>query len=234
MSKFPPIQQSLAEAAANIAALSRSQKEIKLLLKETAQQQKETAGQQKETDRLLKDDIAAVARLQEETALQMQETDKKLANVGIEVGGIGNADGVFFEDEVAEVIAETLRIGDIALDVVTPDIRSMAGNQFDLVGVNGKCVVLIEAKQTLHLRDVVRFAERTMPVFKADYSSQIKRKSVKGALIYRRLGNKERAAREALDRGLILVRAVGKNQLHQIKTMAEVSKPAREFKTAAK
>ena len=123
------------------------------------------------------------------------------------------SDGTVLEEDIFYALDESRTICDISLDNVEHDVKSLRGDQFDIVGTNGKYVVVIEIKRTLNSDDAVRFAKKKKPVFEQAFASMIGKKKVLGAMIYRR--SNEKARRAALDNGLLLVKSVGKKKLHQ-------------------
>lgn len=181
---------------------------------------------------------ASIAAIEAKIYRILDGITERMDGISKEVGGIADSNGEIFEVEAARAIMDARKVGAIPLDAITEDVRSWEGNQYDLVGINGKYVVLMEVKHTLRRDDIIRLAGESIPALKADFPANIKGKAVKGALIYRRIGGKpadrQKTAREALARGIILMRAIGKNKLHHIKTPAEISTPARQLKTTAK
>ena len=128
-----------------------------------------------------------------------------------EVGSL--SDGTVLEEDIFHALLESRTICNISLDNVEHDVKSLRGDQFDIVGTNGKYVVVIEIKRTLNSDDAARFAKKKKPVFEQAFASMIGKKKVLGAMIYRRANKKARTA--ALENGLLLVHSVGKKKLHQ-------------------
>ena len=122
-------------------------------------------------------------------------------------------DGTVLEEDIFHALKESRTICNIPLDNVEHDVKSLRGDQFDIVGTNGKYVVVIEIKRTLNSDDATRFAKKKKPVFEQAFASMIGKKKVLGAMIYRRANKKARTA--ALENGLLLVHSVGKKKLHQ-------------------
>ena len=123
------------------------------------------------------------------------------------------SDGTVLEEDIFHALLESRTICNIPLDNVEHDVKSLRGDQFDIVGTNGKYVVVIEIKRTLNSDDAARFAKKKKPVFEQAFASMIGKKKVLGAMIYRRANKKARTA--ALENGLLLVHSVGKKKLHQ-------------------
>ena len=171
---------------------------------------------------------AAMARLDKESAERKaeaaerkaeREAEKKRAariDAQIEannkqIGALN--DGTVLEEDIFHALKESRTICNIPLDNVEHDVKSLRGDQFDIVGTNGKYVVVIEIKRTLNSDDAARFAKKKKPVFEQAFASMIGKKKVLGAMIYRRANKKARTA--ALENGLLLVHSVGKKKLHQ-------------------
>ena len=156
----------------------------------------------------------AMARLDKEYAAAKEERLKaevRLKAVEQEVGSL--SDGTVLEEDIFHALKESRTICNIPLDNVEHDVKSLRGDQFDIVGTNGKYVVVIEIKRTLNSDDAARFAKKKKPVFEQAFASMIGKKKVLGAMIYRRANKKARTA--ALENGLLLVHSVGKKKLHQ-------------------
>ena len=125
------------------------------------------------------------------------------------------SDGTILEEDVFDTLKESRTICGMPLDYVEHDVKSLRGDQFDIVGTNGKCMVVIEVKRTLKKADIMWFAKDRLPVFKRAFASDIGKKKVLGVMVYRR--SNEKVRRVALDNGLLLVHSVGKKKLNQVK-----------------
>ena len=166
-----------------------------------------------------------MARLDKESAErktahkeEMARLDKKIADSKVrlkaveqEVGSL--SDGTVLEEDIFHALLESRTICGIRLDNVLYDMKAGGDGQFDVVGFNGKYVVVIEVKRTLKIKDAYRFAEEQKPVFEREFAGLIGKKKVLGAMVYRRASPKARTA--ALENGLLLVHSVGKKKLHQ-------------------
>ena len=166
-----------------------------------------------------------MARLDKESAErktahkeEMARLDKKIADSKVrlkaveqEVGSL--SDGTVLEEDIFHALLESRTICGIRLDNVLYDMKAGGDGQFDVVGFNGKYVVVIEVKRTLKIKDAYRFAEEQKPVFEREFAGLIGKKKVLGAMVYRRASPKARTA--VLENGLLLVHSVGKKKLHQ-------------------
>ena len=101
-------------------------------------------------------------------------------------------DGTVLEEDIFHALKESRTICNIPLDNVEHDVKSLRGDQFDIVGTNGKYVVVIEIKRTLNSDDAARFAKKKKLVFEQAFASMIGKKKVLGAMIYRRANKKAR------------------------------------------
>ena len=238
MKTLPPLSPDLSpQAAAEFAEIRRMMRENEEARKaETAERKaeeaKRKAEREAETAERKAERKAEAAERKAEEAKRKAESDKRAAEREAEreaekkraarideqieannkqIGAL--SDGTVLEEDIFYALDESRTICDISLDNVEHDVKSLRGDQFDIVGTNGKYVVVIEIKRTLKPDDAVRFAKKKKPVFEQEFASMIGKKKVLGAMIYRR--SNEKARRAALDNGLLLVKSVGKKKLHQ-------------------
>jgi len=132
--------------------LKNLNKEIELVLKETADMQKEIVASQKETDRQIK-------------ALQK------------EIGGISNSNGEFAEEFFYNSLKETMTFAGVNFEYISdkfarqkkmPDKTELRA-QFDIVLLNGDSIALIEAKYKADEEDVKELVEKKVPNFRFLY-----------------------------------------------------------------
>ena len=151
---------------------------------------------------------------------KMQEAQKNCQKL---IGYEGNAAGAELENDVANLLMKSRDFCGIPLDDVRPNMESLKHQcQFDIVAINGKKVIAIEVKRKLSVKHVRDFADRRLPRFAAAFPAETKGKKVIGAMIYRRADNNDAVA-EALNEGFVVLRAVGKKQLHQIKSAEDTT-----------
>jgi len=88
---------------------------------------------------------------------QMKKTDEKLKSVGIQLGNIGQNQGDVAEEFFINSIASTLKVGGVQYDELNKNMskrtRSLQG-EFDIVLINGKELLIIEAKYKAHDNDL--------------------------------------------------------------------------------
>ena len=196
------------------------EKTMARLDKESAERKAEAAERKAEAAKRKAEREAEAAERKAEREAEREAENKRAARIDAQIEAnnkqIGALnDGTVLEEDIFHALKESRTICNIPLDNVEHDVKSLRGDQFDIVGTNGKYVVVIEIKRTLNSDDAARFAKKKKPVFEQAFASMIGKKKVLGAMIYRRANKKARTA--ALENGLLLVHSVGKKKLHQIK-----------------
>ena len=196
-----------AEAAERKAEAAERKAERKAEAAERKAEREAEAAERKaeEAKRKAEDDKRAAEREAEREAEKKRAAriDEQIEANNKQIGAL--SDGTVLEEDIFYALDESRTICDISLDNVEHDVKSLRGDQFDIVGTNGKYVVVIEIKRTLKPDDAVRFAKKKKPVFEQEFASMIGEKKVLGAMIYRR--SNEKARRAALDNGLLLVKS---------------------------
>ena len=138
------------------------------------------------------------------------------------------------EDQIYNALDESKRIGDLRFDHVNQNLHNVVDGEsyeYDIVAENGKVTVVLEVKHKLTLSDVRRFAKKHLPLFSKAFPGLAKNKDVIGALAYQSVRNRKKTVQEALDLGLLLLRAEGKKGLRQIKTVADSERPSKRGKS---
>ncbi len=156
--------------------------------------------------------------------------EEQMAQIREAQGDIGNAEGEILEDECVAALLKAKKIGNIRLKTIHPDMLSLLhGCQFDIVAeAVGKKTVVMEVKRSLTLSAVRKFAKR-LPLFAEAFPLMALGQTVVGVIIYSRRrkqknGKGKDPVQEALDLGLMVVRATGKNELQQITSAAEADR----------
>ena len=138
------------------------------------------------------------------------------------------------EDQIYNALDESKRIGDLRFDHVNQNLHNVVDGEsyeYDIVAENGKVTVVLEVKHKLTLSDVRRFAKKHLPLFSKAFPGLAKNKDVIGALAYQSVRDRKKTVQEALDFGLLLLRAEGKKGLRQIKTVADSERPSKRGKS---
>ena len=94
------------------------------------------------------------------------EVWKKVTDVADEFGNYGRQDGKRTEEEFRTALREEGKIGNIRIDSV---VRLENRYEYDLVGVNGRAMVVGEVKTRMGAGDVVKFAKERLPHFVKDF-----------------------------------------------------------------
>ena len=168
-------------------------------------------------------------RMKEERAREKKnrELDRRIATIGDRLGGLANAEGDIFEHECYEAVDKAKALGGVHFDFVRANVTN--GYEYDVVGVNKKVVVPMEAKQTLRARDVRKFAKTRLREFPRLLPEYAEGRKVTGAMIFRRApieklpnGDKEDPIEVAMELGLMVVQAFGKNRLEVVTSASKV------------
>ena len=164
------------------------------------------------TDEELKNLVASLAVSQKETDAKFKETDAKfketdrfLKEIGKAVGSYGNVEGQIFEDQIFYSFQKHPYLNDIKFEEVQRNWkRSMHGlaAEYDVVLLNGSFVGVVEAKRKLEKEDVIKFSEKTLPVFKSLYPDMQDKKLI-GAFAAATVD--ERVLDAAKDAGILIL-----------------------------
>ena len=167
------------------------------------------------------------AKEEKQRAERNRELDRRIATIGDRLGGLANAEGDIFEHECYEAVDKAKALGDVHFDFVRANVTN--GYEYDVVGVNKKVVVPMEAKQTLRARDVRKFAKTRLREFPRLLPEYAEGRKVTGAMIFRRApietlpgGDKEDPIEVAMELGLMVVQAFGKNRLEVVTSASKV------------
>ena len=171
----------------------------------------------------IKQTLAEASQIAKEANQLAKDALAIMKGVSEQWGGFTNTAGEILEKEVFEALDAAKKIGDIRLVEVVPNL-CIANRQYDMLGVNGKTSVLVEVKRSLSVDDVQTFVKKQMKDFPRVFPQFANGGDLVGAMVYHSLRN-DNAAKEALDAGLILLRAEGKKGLRQIKTPEAARKP---------
>jgi hypothetical protein len=128
------------------------------------------------TDQELKNLVASLAISQAKTDEQMKRTDERmqrteamLKRVSIDLGNIGNSQGMVAEEFFYNSLAHTQTLGGIHYDFIDKNLTRRAGSvedEFDIVMINGKDVAIIEVKYKAREADLTRLITKKYENFK--------------------------------------------------------------------
>ena len=188
-----------------------------------AERKREIAERDAERKREEAASKARYERMEEQSAKFREEWGVYTSNESEEV-----------EDQIYNALDESKQIGDLRFDHVNQNLHNVVDGEsyeYDIVAENGKVTVVLEVKHKLTLSDVRRFAKKHLPLFSKAFPGLAKNKDVIGALAYQSVRNRKKTVQEALDFGLLLLRAEGKKGLRQIKTVADSERPSKRGKS---
>ena len=219
MEKTPPPEGLSPQAAAEFA-------EIRRIMRET------------EEARLLDEEKRRIH--EEKSRIAGEKHDREIAEIraiqkenGRNIGGLGNAEGVELENDIADALEAAGEICGIRLDCIYPDMKTHNRNpllacQFDVVAVNGKYAVIVEVKRQLTLQDVRDFADESLPRFAGAFPQMASGKKIVGAMVYRRTHPGGSAVAAALKEGFLVLGVNNNNTLYQVKSAKDITNQAKK------
>ena len=201
--------------------------------------EREAAERKREAERDAKREAERAAdraeRKAEEAAskARFERIEGQAATIREEWGSHTSDESEDVEDQVYNALDESKQIGNIRFDHVDQKLRNVVDGkscEYDIVAENGKVTVVLEVKHKLTLSDVRRFAKKHLPLFSKAFPNLARNKDVIGAMAYQSIRERKKTVQEALDFGLLLLRAEGKKGLRQIKTIADSDRPSKRGK----
>ena len=259
--KVPPAEVSLAEVLAIIAEMQRERKrdiaerkaeraadraerkreiaereaaERKREAEREAKREAERAADRAERKREIAERDAERKREEAASKARYERMEEQSAKFREEWGVYTSNESEEVEDQIYNALDESKQIGDLRFDHVNQNLHNVVDGEsyeYDIVAENGKVTVVLEVKHKLTLSDVRRFAKKHLPLFSKAFPGLAKNKDVIGALAYQSVRNRKKTVQEALDFGLLLLRAEGKKGLRQIKTVADSERPSKRGKS---
>ena len=82
-----------------------------------------------------------------------------------ELSGVGRTQGEIAEDLFRRNLMRALAYRGILLDRLEHNWR-LPETEFDLIGINGEQIVLVEVKSRLNSRDIERLIDKQIPIFR--------------------------------------------------------------------
>ena len=120
--------------------------------------------------------LREVSQTQKETARRMKETDKKINKIA---GDWGNAWGNLAESLIKAGFVKRFQEYGVKIERIIENMRAPDA-EFDLIGVNGKEVTVVEVKTRLRVSDIPQFIKK-LEAF-TEYCPEYKGKVVLGGL----------------------------------------------------
>ncbi len=128
----------------------------------------------RELDARLAEMVADADKRSRELNTQMKQLQKQL-------GEMGNIQGDVAEDLFRRNFASLLQERGISLNHIETNLKYFRGYEYDLVGVNGELVVVMEVKNKLNNQHIDRFLEEQLPAFRDQFPT-FKDRSLVGAV----------------------------------------------------
>ena len=236
--KVPPAEVSLAEVLAIIARIERAtERDIAERKAERAADRAERKREaaEREAEREAERAADRAERKAEEAAskARFERIEAQAATIRGEWGSHTSDESEEVEDQVYNALDESKQIGDLRFDHVDQKLRNVVDGkscEYDIVAENGKVTVVLEVKHKLTLSDVRRFAKKRLPLFSKAFPNLARGRDVIGAMAYESIRERKKTVQEALDLGLLLLRAEGKKGLRQIRTVADSDRPSKRAK----
>ena len=238
----------------NLAEVQSGIKSVRKMADNLAEVQTDIKSVRKMTDNLaeVQSDVKSVRRQLANYTVdlsgqlserQLAEMQSGLKSVRDQLGDWTQSEGDVFEVECAVFLKNARSLGGVDFDEIAFDLRrNPSAPQYDFAAINGKIVLVCEAKRTLRMDDVRDFAKRQLPRFPEDFPEVTGRRKVVGALFCKRVSLPKRKrgvpseeippeerdpVALARSLGLMVVRAVGKNRMEVLQ-----SAPVRSVRSA--
>ena len=160
------IRELFDQNAEQMKETDRQMRETKQMIQELTESQKETDQMMKETDRQMKETDRRWEKTKDEID-ELREISRKIER------HVGN-DARIVEDHFVKALKHlNLQIGDIAFDEIYDNLsrhrkldKGMEGMQLDALLVNGSHTAILEVKKFLHVNDVHKVFNKTLPRFR--------------------------------------------------------------------
>ncbi len=154
--------------------------------------------------------LMAIKRLeesQEKTGRYLETVTKNLNDLGTKYGRLSNNIGSDAENFFFRGLEASKKIASIDLDTIDRNVKCW-NNEYDIVGINGKSVVLVSVKHILRKNQVEKFVNKELKQFIKDFPQYKKHK------IYRGVAGRDvqkAALDEAIKSGLFVLTQSGKD-----------------------
>ena len=191
--------------------------EIRQILREVSINQKDTDRRMKETDRRMKENERKLTQMFKDTDRRMKETDLMLKKISKEndrraqetdqrinkiTGDWGNSWGNLAESLTKAGFVKRFREHGVKIERLIENMRTQ-DTEFDLIGVNGKEVVVVEVKTRLRVGDVPKFIQK-LKVF-TEYCPEYRGKVVLGGMATFKSNTKAEVVQGVSEAGLFFI-----------------------------
>ena len=169
-------------------APSVSPDEIWKILHRLSQSQEETDRRMQETDRRM-----------QETDRRMQATDQRINKI---VGDWGNSWGNLAESLTTAGLVKRFQEHGVNIERIIENMHTR-DTEFDLIGVNGKEVIVVEVKARLRVEDVPRYVKKLRSF--TTYCPEYRDKVILGAMASFKSNIHPEVVRTVSDAGLFFI-----------------------------
>lgn len=194
------------ELKALVASLAISQKETDQKMRETDQRIKELTEQGACEMQAFRESLEKSHKETDEAIKKTDDAIKKLSKL---MGSHSNNQGKVVEEFFYRGLEKTLTLGGIQFSSIYRNFAGHKGqvqDEFDIVLVNGDCMMLIETKFKAHPKDIDRLVSRKIPNFRVLFPGLSKEK-IYGALAT--LSTFDDLVDKARDEGIFLLTQCG-------------------------
>ncbi len=172
-------ERSIGEMRAGIREIAanadRRNRELDTKLAETATQIREIAANADRRNRELEAKLAETATQIREMAAnadkERRELNAQMKQLQKQLGEMGNIQGDVAEDLFRRNFASLLQERGILLNHIETHLKYFRGYEYDLVGVNGELVIVMEVKNKLNNQHIDRFLEEQLPAFRDQFAT---------------------------------------------------------------
>ncbi len=113
-----------------------------------------------------------------ELAKDQRKTEAALAEMAKELGGIGNTQGEIAEDLFRRNLVSLMQEKGSKLTSVSQRVKAISEREYDLIGVNGELVAIVEVKSKVSNKNLETFVHKQIPAFRNDFPQYKKHKII--------------------------------------------------------
>ncbi len=157
-----------------LVELAKDQRKTEAAQQKTETAQQKTEAAQQKTQAIL----AELAKDRRKTEAAQQKTEAALAEMAKELGGIGNTQGEIAEDLFRRNLVSLMQEKGIKLTSVSQRVKAISEREYDLVGVNGELVAIVEVKNKVSNKNLESFVHKQIPAFRSDFPQYKKHKII--------------------------------------------------------
>ncbi len=143
--------------------------ELKELVASLAEEHAKTERSIREMRAGIRELRAGIREMAVDADKRSRELDAQMKQLQKQLGEMGNIQGDVAEDLFRRNFASLLQERGISLNHIETKLKYFRGYEYDLVGVNGELVVVMEVKNKLNNQHIDRFLEEQLPAFRHQF-----------------------------------------------------------------